>query len=835
MPHPENIPQTKAYFSEADVIYFGGAAGGGKALASEEPVITPWGVKAIGDLRAGDTICNPDGSSQKVLYVYHQGIQDLYKVGFQDGVTVKCTADHLWMYAYGRTKATREWLHDEEYIDLDEGKHNWRIGTTSLLMQRFNSRTVFNPRVPLTNPINYQVTTRASKTWYERIDPYVLGALLGDGALSGPGIVLTVADEEIIRKVRERTKGQWTLYDSGKYGYHARGFIRHKLNLALKELGLKGKLSHEKFIPKAFLTAPVDARFELLQGLMDTDGYVSEGGKCEYCTTSRALARGVRILVWSLGGRANLRVKTNHTYYNSDYDEYRDAKDAYTVHIEMKDKQRIFSLARKVERADVPFQGGRATVKRRIDYIESIGQGEATCIAVDHPNGLFLTNGFVVTHNSDLLLGLAFTDHKKSIIFRREYKQLRELMDRSFDVLEGTPAKYSQTLARWSDIPGDRVLEFGAVQYEKDKENFKGRPHDFIGFDEVADFTESQFRFLMAWNRTTQPGQRCRVVCAGNPPMTPEGRWVTRYWAPWIQRDHPNRAMPGELRWFATIAGKDTELENGDPFMLEGEEIFPKSRTFFPAFLSDNPYFRGTGYLGQLQSLPEPLRSQLLLGDFFLEEEEQVRQVIPTAHIRAAMARWSDQDIRFNSAYTDVGLDPSRGGKDQTVLAPRTGTFFHRLVTYEGREIKDGNDCAAVVTELLGETFSGMLRVDIIGVGAGAFDVIAGSTDYQIIDVNFASASFATDRSGRLEMRNVRAEAYWRLREALDPETGDNISLPPDEELVEDLAAPLWTRTTSGILIESKDQLRKRLGRSPGRGDAVAISYLDTTPGVLFR
>ena len=436
---------------------------------------------------------------------------------------------------------------------------------------------------------------------------------------------------------------------------------------------------------------------------------------------------------------------------------------------------------------------------------------------------------------SDLLLGLAVSDHRKSIIFRREYKQLRELMDRSFEILEGTPARYSQTLARWKDIPGNRVLEFGAVQYEKDKENFKGRPHDFIGFDEVADFTETQFRFLMAWNRTTTKGQRCRVVCAGNPPMTPEGRWVTRYWAPWIQRDHPNRAMPGELRWFATIAGKDTELENGDPFMLDGDEIFPKSRTFFPAFLSDNPYFQGTGYLAQLQSLPEPLRSQLLLGDFFLEEEEQVRQVIPTAHIRAAMARWSESDVRCNSAFTDVGLDPSRGGKDQTVLAPRTGTFFHPLVTYEGREIKDGNDCAAVVTAHLGEDFSGVLRVDIIGVGAGAFDVIAGSTDYQIVDVNFASSSYATDRSGRLEMRNVRAEAYWRLREALDPETGDNISLPPDEELVEDLAAPLWTRTTSGILIESKDQLRKRIGRSPGRGDAVALSYLDISPGVLFR
>jgi len=435
---------------------------------------------------------------------------------------------------------------------------------------------------------------------------------------------------------------------------------------------------------------------------------------------------------------------------------------------------------------------------------------------------------------SDLILGLAITDHNKSIIFRREYKQLRELIDRSDEILDGTSARYSQTLARWKDIPGRKILEFGAVQHEKDKENYKGRPHDFIGFDEIPDFTESQFRYLMAWNRTTNPKQRVRVVCTGNPPSTPEGRWVIRYWAPWIRKNHSNPAKPGELRWYAVLDGKDVEVPNGEPFIHEGERISPRSRTFIPASIRDNPYFNDTGYLGQLQSLPEPLRSQLLRGDFFIEEEPQINQVIPTEWIRAAQARWSEDDVRAKGSWTDIGLDPSRGGADQTVFSPRTGSYFYPLKVYEGREIRDGPTCAAIATELMGPDFSGTLRIDVIGVGSSAYDILVKGTDFKVADINFAAKSYMTDKSGKLQMRNIRAEAYWRLRDALDPESGENVALPPDEELVEDLSAPLWKCTTNGILIQDKDSIRSRLGRSPGKGDAVAISFLDLTPGVLF-
>ena len=441
---------------------------------------------------------------------------------------------------------------------------------------------------------------------------------------------------------------------------------------------------------------------------------------------------------------------------------------------------------------------------------------------------------------SDLLLGLSCTDHTKTIIFRREYKQLRDLIDRSEEILKvdnNTDAKYSQTKARWDNIPGRRSIEFGACQHEKDIQNYKGRPHDLIGFDEIPDFTEWQFRFLSAWNRTTNPSQRTRIVCTGNPPSTPEGRWVIRYWAPWLMRGHKNPAAPGELRWFVVMAGKDIEVDGPGIVKYEGELLEPKSRTFIPANVRDNPYFDGTGYLGQLQSLPEPLRSQLLNGNFFIEEAPQVRQVIPTAWIRKACDRWRDEDIRNHTTPTHVGVDPSRGGDDQTVFSPRVGNFFKELITYEGREVRDGPTLVALFIEDFGVEYSGTIQLDIIGIGSSSYDIFNDDTDMNINGINFSAGSDATDKTGLLKMRNLRAEAYWALREALDPKNTEDepIALPPDEELIADLAAPRWKRTTTGLLIEDKDAIRTRIGRSPGKGDALALSFLHSSPGILFR
>jgi hypothetical protein len=114
----------------------------------------------------------------------------------------------------------------------------------------------------------------------------------------------------------------------------------------------------------------------------------------------------------------------------------------------------------------------------------------------------------------------------------------------------------------------------------------------------------------MGWLRTEVVGQRCRVVMCFNPPCTAEGRWVLAYFGPWIDPKHPRPATPGELRWYVTGPdGKEVECVDNSPVVVGGKTLTPKSRTFIPARVTDNPYYVRTNYVAQLQALPEPLRS----------------------------------------------------------------------------------------------------------------------------------------------------------------------------------------------------------------------------------
>lgn len=424
---------------------------------------------------------------------------------------------------------------------------------------------------------------------------------------------------------------------------------------------------------------------------------------------------------------------------------------------------------------------------------------------------------------SDLVLGLAVTAHKRAIIFRREFAQLTALIERSRELLQDV-ARYNGQEHIWRDVPGGRQLEFGGVQHEQDKHRYQGRPHDLKAFDELPEFTESQYRFLTGWARSTDLEQRVRVVATGNPPSHADGRWVIKYWGPWLDDQHPNPALPGELRWFTTIDGEDTEVDGPEPFEHDGKTLRPKSRTFIPASLSDNPYLRDSGYEAVLQGLPEPLRSQLLYGDFTVGVDDDPWQTIPTEWVRMAFKRY-EEGRGPEVGLTALGVDVARGGDDQTVICRRFGNWFPPLLQWPGRETDDGPKVAALVVQALDDQ-TPTINLDVIGVGASAFDSLVGA-GVSVEGVNFADRSSMTDKSGLLQMRNKRAEAYWRAREALDPSTGDNLAIAPDNELLADLTSARYKVGPSGIQIESKEDIKKRIRRSTDCGDAFVLSLLE--------
>ncbi len=454
--------------------------------------------------------------------------------------------------------------------------------------------------------------------------------------------------------------------------------------------------------------------------------------------------------------------------------------------------------------------------------------------AYDSPADILLYGGAAGGGKTDLLLGLAMTRHRRSILFRREFAQLRAVEDRAAELI-GDRGRFSGARRAWRLNDG-RLLEFGAVQRPDDVRKYQGRAHDLKAFDEITHFTEAQFRFLIGWNRASYPGQRVRVVAAGNPPTDAQGAWVLRYWAPWLDPTYPKPARSGEVRWFATVDGVEREWPDGVPFQAAGMMITPQSRSFVRARISDNPYLMASGYLATLQALPEPLRTQMLSGEFASGIEDDPWQVIPTAWVLAAQARWVPEGPAM--PYTAIGVDVARGGRDRTVIVGRKGTWFSSILSIAGDETPDGPSVAGRVIGFMDGSRGGAavpIQVDVIGVGAAVYDALQAA-GIRAVPLNGAKRSLAQDKSGQLGFANKRAEWYWRLREALDPDFGDGLALPPDRELLRDLVAPRWKLTGRGIQIESKEDMMKRLGHSPDKADGVVYAHAEAgslLPGLL--
>ncbi len=427
---------------------------------------------------------------------------------------------------------------------------------------------------------------------------------------------------------------------------------------------------------------------------------------------------------------------------------------------------------------------------------------------------------------TSLGVGLSLTCHRRSLILRRQSIQVPEIVEQLQRFAPG---------ARWRgagyggvmNTKDGRMIEVGGCDEEKEKEKYAGRPHDLIVYDEGPRFSRSQALFISAWNRHEDPKQRCRIIFPGNPPTRAEDRWIIQEFAPWLEATYPKPARPGELRWYTVIDGKTQWFDTGDPIVNGGERIMPRSRTFIPSRLSDNPILSSTNYEAVLQALPEPLRSQLLYGDMNAGTDDDAWQVIPTAWVQAAQSRWTVAPPA-GQPLTRIGVDAAYGGADATTVAPRYGNWFGEVKKYQGSITDSGQKAAYLVLKEYRDDAE--VWVDGIGYGAACVEFLREKIGKRVVAVNVANTTEVYDRSGKYRLTNVRAAMYWQLREALDPATGDNLILPPDPELLADLCAAHFEVVASGIKVEPKDKIKERIGRSPDKGDACALSHLKIRP-----
>ncbi len=438
---------------------------------------------------------------------------------------------------------------------------------------------------------------------------------------------------------------------------------------------------------------------------------------------------------------------------------------------------------------------------------------------------------------TDTMLGLSFLEHQRSLILRREATQLNGLVERSIEII-GSDKFFNGSKNIWK-LPDGKRIRFGGLPKADDWMKYQGQPNDLLAFDEAANFLESQVRNLMAWNRSAS-GHHCRLFLGFNPPTTAEGQWIVAFFAPWLDDGHRKPAEPGEIRFFAMIDGKEQEFETDEPIEVKRGEhirvIRPRSRTFIPARVEDNSFLMDTGYADTLEALPEPLRSMMRDGAFGAGLDDDVWQVIPTEWIKQAQARWTKQKPS-DTPMTTLGVDPSRGGRDETVMSPKYGVrYFGEQVVIPGAGAPDGQTVAGLC--IANGQKNTRYGVDVIGIGASVYDHLKDLVGDRVEELNGASTRRSEgkpDKSGRLEFKNDRAYDHWMLREALDPKSGLDLAIPPDRALAADLAAPRWKMSGGKIQIEEKADIKKRIGRSPDRGDALIDAHATTPVSVKPR
>lgn len=451
---PSSKKQEAFLNATSSITVAGGAAGSGKALHHGEKVLLESGFVNIESVKVGDIIITPKNTKETVLAVYPQGIVDIYQVTFQDGSTVNTCGEHLWKWRKSGSKKYNvtstldilEWM-QKQIPDKDNCKKK--------------------PMVDLIEPVDIGKPTSLP------IPAYTLGALIGDGSLTTKSVSITCNDIEI--KNRIETEGfsvaEWNAA-SGK----AKQYGIHGVQQVLRELGLLGTNSATKFIPSQYKNASIQDRIAIVQGLMDTDGYVNTTGGTEFCTISEQLKDDISYILRSLGFTVTCNEK--YPFYKDVQGVKIYGQKAYNLYIRGRNQPILFSLKRKLDRTK------QKNVSNAIVDIKPIHEDFATCISISGEDKLFITSNFIPTHNTytSLLIALKFMQHPRAtgVIFRRTSKMLTSpgsIWHEAVAMYGDIYPKGLKIRHRENEIvfPNGALLKFSHMQHASNMYDHKGK------------------------------------------------------------------------------------------------------------------------------------------------------------------------------------------------------------------------------------------------------------------------------------------------------------------------------------------------------------------------
>ena len=764
-------------------IGYGGGAGGGKAQPLSSKVLTLNGFKTMGELKVNDFVLTPSNNESRIIAVHPQGLKKVFEITFIDGSKVKCTGEHLWnCWIAGKKKGNKNRT-TFELIDLIKKKN-------------------------VLIPMNHNIEFGKDLSY----DTYIIGALLGDGSLTTSSLNITTADQEIVDYFSKNIRfNNFVEKGKAKYRYNIKCGLRNKQGFPFNEfkdflvkLGIHGVKCENKFVPKEILESSLNYRLGCIQGLMDTDGYIDSRGHVSFTSKSKQLVLDLQYLIRSVGGKATLRKVSKYCWYKG----IKKSGIYWELYINSNDNSRFFKLTRKLNRVK-NYNGGNELANRIIS-INKVGFEECKCITIEDEKGLYITNDFIITHNSYLGCYWVFSQclgvpGVRYLIGRKELINLRKTTLATFFKMVGELGFIPTDLFRLNSMTntikfnnGSEIILMDMAYKPSDPEYLRFGGLELTGaFVDESNECEEKALSIIKTRIGRQKNKECGIKPKLLETFNPSKNHVYyRYYKP---------------------------FKNG-----EQEE----HKVFIPALVTDNLYLDDV-YIDQLRKADKITRERLLHGNFDYDDDPARLFDFDSLNDLFTFKPVLEKDY-VPTKYCTV--DVARFGADLTTILLWKDFYVYKVKYFEKNDLKELVNYLEklVVVE---EIKRSNVLVDEDGVGGGVVDFFAGCKGFvnnsrQIEDKN--------KKNVIINFANLKTQCYYACADAVNTGSVGCYSSCPElvrNRLIEDLEQVKRKDPDKDekIRIIGKDKIKENIGRSPDFGDAFMMRWwFELSPKFVF-
>lgn len=761
------------------------ANGIGKDLPLTTPLATPTGWTTMGEVQVGDYLLDEMGQPTKVVAKSEVFHNKLFKMTFSDGAEMVSSGTHLWntldFNTTGRLRRKPGFTDYRELWDYTETRETREIATT--LTHRGNR----NHYIPINGAL--QLAERELP-----IDPYVLGAWLGDGSSQAPMITLGENKRHILERLHAAGYETKKLKNDLLYSFAGQGFL---------ELIRENDLWKNKHIPAEYLRASEAQRLELLRGLMDTDGFNLDGKSntgVGIDLMNKQLAEGLVELVRTLGARCSINV--GRTYLNGE-----DAGPRYRMVFNPVFEPFSPGSPKSKARPTGGAQQARRTV-RTVVSVEPTPTVPTQCVTVDSPRNLYLAGPeMLVTHNSYIASRAVawFVDthdynETTVVTTATNWNQVKNVVWKEIARAhkKGNLDGYINKQAEWI-MPGKQdPIAFGKKPRDDDETGFQG-VHDinvFVVIDEAGGVSKEMFTSVDAI--TTNKNAAVLAILNPNDPSC----YAAEIW------EQQTRLPIEEREWhLIQISAFDTPNFTDERHEMSEDALSALVR---PEWVESRRREWGED---------DPRYVARILGQW---PDVSATGLFNLGRVSLAMQGYDEFEVPAGSTMT-LGVDVAYQGDDYSVVVSNHGG----KVKIEGRyqHIDAPELCRHIADIIKDYAAQGIevteIRIDGVGIGHATYLIIDNYIPSGIAVYNIKGSNKSPDRA---QWYNYRAAMYDFLRDAINY---GELALPDDDDLYREIRSIQFEWRGTALLIMSKQEMRRKKLKSPDILDAVAYATLD--------